>query len=64
MKYKTIWNLEDILSFYENEKLDLEIDSKNTEMREFKEEILNKIKVKTTKIKELKYCIKWVKKQK
>ncbi|NML70003.1 hypothetical protein HHL23_09340 [Chryseobacterium sp. RP-3-3] len=63
MKNETIWNLEDMLSIYENEKLDLEIDSKNTELKGMRDQILKKIKFKAVKIKELKRCIKWIKNQ-
>lgn len=64
MKKETIWNIEDMLSIYENEKLDLQIDSKNTELKQMKTQILSKIKFKNERIRELKACIKWLKMQK
>jgi hypothetical protein len=63
MKKETIWNIEDMLSIYENEKVDLQIDSKNIELKVMKPQILRKIKFKNERIKELKACIKWLKNQ-
>ena len=61
MKQNIIWMLEDLISSHQNLKLDFQMDARNSEMKEQRQEIKLMIKIQSDKIKELRDSIKWLK---
>lgn len=60
MKKQSIWYLRDILDFYKNRKLDLEMDLKNSELKYCEDKLKLELSLVNQKIKELLSCIIWI----